>query len=78
MDKLSDRQQRLVASFRKTIAYTLPELQDDALDQFIDELLSVERRRAAGLLEEVLVKGGNTDWRSRLLAVADRLTKGVL
>jgi hypothetical protein len=73
---LNERQLRLFASYRKNRGYTAPELQDEALEDFIDDLVKSERRRIAGQLEDVLLKGVPTDWRSRLLAVVTRLSRG--
>ena len=76
--ELSEKEERVLASYVKSLAYAAPEERRGLAEDFAKGLLECERRRVAGRLEDVLLKGGAQDWRSRLLEVVTKLTRGEL
>ena len=75
-EKLTEKQRRIVASYVKSIPYAPPEDYAERAEDLADGLVDNERRRIAGELESVIRDGRAEDWRSRLLAIATKLSRG--
>lgn len=73
---LTEHQARIVASCVKRLPYSPPENRSELLHSFAEDLVKSERTRIAGELGGVIREGLMSNWRSYVLAIATRLSRG--